>query len=150
MKSAVMIVGALVLSAGLVAGCGPQDTATEGAPQRVAGGELGTEREAGPFIVTMSIEEPLQVGDRNMVVFVAHDGMPVTDGNVVVDLSMPDMQMLGPDVTMTHLADGRYEGTANLSMGGPWQAIVRVSAHDETGEAAYHFDVPEGEGGMAH
>ncbi len=55
---------------------------------------------------------------------------------------MPTMQMVGPDVTLKPAGE-EYEGTANLSMGGAWQAKATVTAGGDTGTAVYNFDAPQ-------
>ena len=47
----------------------------------------------------------------------------------------------GPEITLNHTKDGIYEGEADLSMGGEWQAKVSVEQEGHPGEAVYDFVV---------
>jgi hypothetical protein len=108
----------------------------------VAGAALGTPQPAGPFEVVLSTENTAKVGDTRFEAKVTRDGQPVTDATVNLSLSMPTMQMVGPDV-MLKPAGEEYEGTANLSMGGQWQAKTTVTAGGDTGTAIYSFDASQ-------
>lgn len=139
-----LLLGALALT-GPLAGCRgrtePAATPPPGAPP-VAGASIGTPQPAGPFEVTLSTETPPKMGDTRFEATVTRNGQPVTDATVNLDLSMPSMQMAGPDVTLKPSGND-YEGTANLSMGGEWQAKTTVSAGGETGTAIYNFNASQ-------
>jgi nitrogen fixation protein FixH len=139
---ALLFIGAFALAWGL-AGCRgqtgqPAATPPSGAPPAVAGAALGTEQAAGPFQVTLSTAATPKVGETSFQVKVARDGQPVNGATVAMSLSMPSMQMAGPEVTLQP-AGSRYEGTANLTMAGEWEAKTTVTAGGETGAAAYRF-----------
>ncbi len=133
----------------LVAGCGaPPETATPPgggssgpaqAGRPVAGAALGSEEAAGPFRVTLTTEpaEP-KVGTATLKAAVTREGKPVKDATVRVSLSMPTMSMGGPEVTLEPAGSG-YQGTADLSMGGDFEAKVTVTAGGDTGTTTYHF-----------
>lgn len=141
-----LLFGALALTWAL-AGCRPGTEQTTAPPPAgtgaaVAGAALGTEQTAGPFMVTLSTENPPKAGETQFEATVTRNGQPVTDATVNVNLSMPSMQMAGPEVTLKPAGD-HYEGTANLSMGGDWQAKTTVSAGGETGTAIYDFNASQ-------
>jgi nitrogen fixation protein FixH len=129
----------------LVAGCRPgaEQTTTSppggGAPA-VAGAALGTEQAAGPFQVTLSTDPAApKVGETRFQAKVSRSGQPVSGATVRVSLSMPSMNMAGPEVTLKPAGAGEYEGTANLGMAGDWQAKTTVSAGADTGAAIYQL-----------
>jgi nitrogen fixation protein FixH len=65
---------------------------------------------------------------------------PVTDAKVELSLSMPTMEMGGPTIPLQHRSNGIYEGDADLSMGGEWQARLTIQGPDgQTGLASYQF-----------
>jgi hypothetical protein len=141
-----LLFGALALTWAL-AGCRPgtEQTAAplpSGTGAAVAGAALGTEQAAGPFKVTLSTENPPKMGEARFQAKVTRNGQPVSDATVALSLSMPSMQMAGLDVTLKPGGDD-YEGTANLSMGGDWQAKTTVTAGAETGTAIYNFNVSQ-------
>lgn len=133
-----------------MAGCGgdegpttPSPASPAPAPVAASGAALGGEEAAGPFQVTLTTEpaEP-KVGDTLFRARVTRDGSPVTGADITLGLSMPSMNMGGPEATLKASASGgpgTYEGTANLSMGGEYQANVAVGAGGETGSATYTF-----------
>ena len=144
-----LVLGALLLVWPL-AGCGGNnqapsvppagtDTGPGGAPAASAAA-LGTEQTAGPFQVTLATEptEP-KAGETRFEATVSRNGEPVTNATVNLELSMPSMKMMGPEVTLDHTEGGEYAGTAKLTMGGEWQAKTAVSAGGETGTAVYEF-----------
>jgi hypothetical protein len=135
------LLGALALGWAL-AGCRPSgnQTATPGGstPAATAAAPLGSEQAAGPFQVKLSTPATPKAGDTRFQASVTRNGQPVSDATVSVSLSMPSMQMAGPDVTLKPTGS-QYEGTANLSMAGEWQAKTTVSADGESGSAVYQF-----------
>ncbi len=105
-----------------------------------AGAALGTAQAAGPFQITLTTDPAAPTeGDTRFIAAVTRDGKPVKDAEVKAALSMPTMNMGGPNVELDHKDDGRYQGEADLSMGGAWQAVVTVSDEGETGTATYAF-----------
>lgn len=159
-----LLLGASTL-AGILAGCNPQDqqanapagtapaetaptasgnqVATTGAAPTTAGGALGTSQAAGPFTVVLNTaKNPPEVGEARFTADVTRDGQPVNAATVTLKLSMPSMNMGGPEVTLTPV-EGHYGGVADLSMAGEWQADVVVTSGNDTGTATYVFTVPE-------
>ena len=49
------------------------------------------------------------------------------------------MNMGGPSVDLEHTSGGTYEGTADLGMGGDWQATLTVTADPDTPTYKYKF-----------
>ena len=158
------LLGVLLLAGGLM-GCSPQAeqasapaetapaetapattgtaSATTGATPATAGAALGTSQAAGPFTVVLNTaRNPPEVGEARFTADVTRDGQPVNAATVTLKLSMPSMNMGGPEVTLTPV-EGHYGGVADLSMGGEWQADVVVTSGNDTGTATYVFTVPE-------
>ena len=146
-----LTVGALSLTWAL-AGCGGSDQSTTPPPAppapaapsaAVTGAALGTEAAAGPFQVALTTEPAApKVGDTRFHSRVTKDGQPVKDATVTVSLSMPSMNMGGPETTLTPAGD-HFEGTANLGMGGEYQAKTTVTAGGDTGTAVYRFSASQ-------
>jgi len=72
-----------------------------------------------------------RLGENAFEVVVMEGGKPVADADVSLELfmaAMPSMNMpeMRSNVPLTNTGDGRYRGTANLSMGGAWDANVMV------------------------
>lgn len=133
-------------------GCGDakQDTAppttepatSAGAPEAPKGASLGTERANEHFAITLTAKPAeLKVGMAEFSARVLHHGQPTEAATVKVSLSMPSMNMGGPEITLKHTSNGVYEGEADLSMGGDWQAKVSVEQEGHPGEATYDFVV---------
>ncbi len=150
-----LLVGALALTS-VLAGCGnnTEPVATTEAPpmsgnmDNIAtanaatptGAAPGTPAMAGPFEVTLSLDAPEpKVGDTPFKVTVTRNGKPVEDATVKLALTMPQMNMGGPNATLAHTQGGVYAGTANLGMGGAYSTVVEVSAGADKGEATYDF-----------
>jgi hypothetical protein len=130
------------------AGCGgpqapPPPSVDTGAPASAAA-PAGAEQAAGPFRITLSTHpaDP-KVGEAHLVAKVARGGEPVTDATVEISLSMPSMKMVGPEVTLNHTDGGSYEGTANLSMAGDWEAKTTVTVGGESGTAVHTFSAAQ-------
>jgi YtkA-like len=142
-----LFLGTLALTWGLVGCRGGQEETT--APPPPAGGPaaaeaaLGTAQAAGPFQVTLSTDPTRsKVGETRFRAEVRRDGQPVTDATVNLNLSMTSMTMVGPEVVLKPTGD-HYEGTANVSMAGEWEAKTTVSAGGDTGTAVYPFSVSQ-------
>lgn len=76
-------------------------------------------------VVALELDTP-RVGHNPFAVTVAYqDGGPITDLTVTV---VPDMPSMGHgssgNVDPTHVGDGRYEGSANLTMPGEWRIVL--------------------------
>ncbi|HXG24514.1 MAG TPA: FixH family protein [Chthonomonadales bacterium] len=105
------------------------------------GATLGTEQAAGPFQVTLSTEPAApKVGDTHFELRISRGGQPVTDATVQLSLSMPSMNMAGPEATLESGGE-HYHTTAKLGMAGEWEARVTVTADGESGTATYRFSV---------
>ena len=82
--------------------------------------------------------DPPQSGSNTIEVSVKQpDGVPVTDATVTAVFSMPampsmNMPAMRSDAPLTHVGDGNYRGTGELSMGGTWNVNVTVSRGTET------------------
>jgi membrane fusion protein, copper/silver efflux system len=82
--------------------------------------------------------DPLQSGSNTIEVSVKQpDGVPVTDATVTAVFLMPampamNMPAMRSDAPLTHVGNGTYRGTGQLSMGGTWNVNVTVSRGAET------------------
>ena len=116
--------------------------ATGASPNVSKGVALGTEKANEHFAISLTAEPAeLKVGKAKFIAKVLHHGQPTQGATVRVSLSMPTMNMGGPEITLNHTKDGIYEGEADLSMGGEWQAKVSVEQEGHPGEAVYDFVV---------
>jgi hypothetical protein len=89
-------------------------------------------KKAGDFDVVVTIDKnPPVTGDNGVTVTVKDaNGKLVKDAKVVVDYSMPAMPGMP---AMNYKADAvqkgdSYVATMNLSMAGPWNIMVKISA----------------------
>lgn len=92
----------------------------------------GTTTGAGMEIGFRSDVEPPRSGDNTFEVTVTKDGTPVGDAVVTATFSMPAMPSMNmPEMrttaTLVPNGDGRYHGSARLSMAGTWSVRVTVS-----------------------
>lgn len=144
MKARILFV--LVLSAtvaNLLVGCGSKEETI--APPSATGNKsaaLGSKQASEHFTITLSTEpqEP-KVGKAKFVAAVTHHGQPTEKAAIKLSLSMPSMNMGGMEVVLKHVDGGKYEGEADLSMGGDWQAKIIAEQEGHTGEGAYSFVV---------
>jgi nitrogen fixation protein FixH len=72
-----------------------------------------------------------RLGENAFEVMVMQGSTPVADADVSLELfmaAMPSMNMpeMRTNVPLTNAGGGRYRGTANVSMGGAWDANVMV------------------------
>jgi nitrogen fixation protein FixH len=139
-----LAIAAVALTSMLV-GCGGGSNQTTPSPSQTGSGTaatgtaLGTAAAAGPFQVTLTTAPAApKVGDTRFQAQVTRDGQPVKDATVTVSLSMPSMNMGGPETTLKPTGD-RYEGTANLGMGGEYQTKTTVTAGSDMGTAVFQF-----------
>ena len=87
----------------------------------------------GMRIEFRSEPDPPRPGDNTYQVTVRQpDGAPVTDATVTTLFSMPampsmNMPAMRSDAPLTHVGNGTYRGTGQLSMGGTWNVAVSVA-----------------------
>jgi hypothetical protein len=72
-----------------------------------------------------------RLGENAFEVVVMEGGRPVADADVSLELfmaAMPSMNMpeMRANVPLTNAGEGRYRGTAKVSMGGAWDANMMV------------------------
>jgi YtkA-like len=96
----------------------------------------GTTTGAGMEIQFRSEADPPASGDNTFEVIVAKDGVRVDDAQVNAALSMPAMPSMNmPEMhtsaTLEPAGDGRYRGTARLSMPGTWNVRVTVTRNGQ-------------------
>lgn len=101
-------------------------------------------KKAGEFDVVVKIDKnPPVAGDNGVFVSVKDAaGKAVKDARVVVDYSMPGMPGMPP---MSYKADATpkgdaYAATMNLSMAGPWNIVVKISAGGKSGSLKFTID----------
>ena len=101
-------------------------------------------KKAGEFNVVVTIDKnPPVTGDNGVTVAVKDaGGKVVKDAKVIVDYSMPAMPGMPP---MNYKADAVakgdvYKATMNLSMAGPWNIAVKVSAGGKSGSMKFTID----------
>jgi len=117
-----------VLLAG--AACGP---GSGGGTEGPAGAATTVSTGQGMNVEFRSDPNPPQSGDNIYQVTVKQaDGTPVTDATVTATFSMPampamNMPAMRADASLTHVGNGTYRGTGQLSMGGTWNVEVSVS-----------------------
>lgn len=144
-----LAIGAIALT-GMLVGCGGGTSQSPTSPAQTGSGAtatgttstgsaLGTAAAAGPFQVTLTTDPAApKVGDTRFQAQVTKDGQPVKDATVTISLSMPSMNMGGPETTFKPTGE-QYEGAANLGMGGEYQAKTTVTAGGDTGTAVFQF-----------
>ena len=101
-------------------------------------------KKAGEFDVIVTIDKnPPVTGDNNVTVSVKDaGGKVVKDAKVIVDYSMPAMPGMPP---MNYKADAllkgeEYKAVMNLSMAGPWNIAVKISAGGKSGSMKFTID----------
>jgi len=101
-------------------------------------------KKAGDFDVVVTIDKnPPVTGDNNVTISVKDaGGKVVKDAKVVVDYSMPAMPGMPP---MNYKADAvqkgdEYKAVMNLSMAGPWNIVVKISAGGKSGNMKFTVD----------
>jgi hypothetical protein len=101
-------------------------------------------KKAGDFDVVVSIDKnPPVTGDNGVAIAIKDaGGKTVKDAKVVIDYSMPAMPGMPP---MNYKADAllkgdMYAATMNLSMAGPWNITVKISAGNKTGSMKFTVD----------
>jgi hypothetical protein len=127
MKKLVLVVMAVLLSAGVV-----------------FARDYEVKKKAGEFDVVVTIDKnPPVTGDNGVTVSVKDaSGKAVAGAKVVVDYSMPAMPGMP---AMNYKADAvqkgdEYKAVMNLSMAGPWNIVVKISAGGKSGNMKFTVD----------
>jgi hypothetical protein len=101
-------------------------------------------KKAGEFDVVVTIDKnPPVTGDNGVTVSVKDaGGKVVKDAKVIVDYSMPAMPGMP---AMNYKADAVQKGdvyaaTMNLSMAGPWNVAIKISAGGKNGSLKFTVD----------
>jgi len=101
-------------------------------------------KKAGEFNVVVTIDKnPPVTGDNGVTVAVKDaSGKVVKDAKVIVDYSMPAMPgMPAMNYKADAVAKGDvYKATMNLSMAGPWNILVKISAGGKSGSMKFTID----------
>lgn len=130
-------------------GCGNHQDQTHSGDRRAnadaskkPGGSLGVEQKTEHFGIALTAQPAdLKVGAATFKATIRYHGEPTRAAKVTVILSMPEMDMGGPTITLKHEEQGVYSARADLSMGGNWRALVKVEEEGHTGEATFDFTV---------
>ncbi len=76
---------------------------------------------------------------------IASSGKPVTDADISLDLTMPEMFMGINRPVMKHVKDGTYEGKGVIPVcrhgGKIWKADITISRNGEAATISYVFEV---------
>jgi hypothetical protein len=106
--------------------------------------DFEVKKKAGEFDVVVTIDKnPPVTGDNNVTVAIKDAaGKVVKDAKVVVDYSMPAMPGMAP---MNYKADAVakgdvYNAVMNLSMAGPWNIAVKITAGGKSGNMKFTVD----------
>jgi len=106
--------------------------------------EYEVKKKAGEFDVVVTIDKnPPVTGDNGVTVSVKDaSGKAVAGAKVVVEYSMPGMPGMPP---MNYRTDAVQKGdvyaaTMNLSMAGPWNITVKISAGGKNGSMKFTVD----------
>lgn len=106
--------------------------------------DFEVKKKAGEFEVVVTIDKnPPVTGDNGVTVSVRDaSGKAVAGAKVVVEYSMPGMPGMPP---MNYKADAVQKGdvyaaTMNLSMAGPWNITVKISAGGKSGNMKFTID----------
>jgi len=101
-------------------------------------------KKAGDFDVVVTIDKNPPVTGDNVVTVSVKDagGKAVQGAKVVVDYSMPAMPGMP---AMNYKADAvqkgdEYKAVMNLSMAGPWNVTVKISAGGKNGSLKFTVD----------
>jgi len=101
-------------------------------------------KKAGEFDVVVTIDKnPPVTGDNNVTISIKDaGGKVVKDAKVVVDYSMPAMPGMP---AMNYKADAvqkgdEYKAVMNLSMAGPWNVSIKISAGGKSGSMKFTVD----------
>jgi YtkA-like len=102
-------------------------------------------KKAGDYSVLIKMDKnPPSVGMNNVEIAVNDKGgKPVRDAKIVVEYGMPAMQgMPAMNYRTDAKPDGdKYNGSLNISMGGPWFVNVRITTAGKTVSTKYTLDV---------
>ena len=130
---------AAILAVSVIA-CNKQQQTSDASAQPTVN-ELGTQKDAGPYkVLLMTPVSDLKAGNAPFMAHVTKDGKDVTDASVMLDLSMPSMNMDGPHVDLKHTQGNAYEGQGEV-MSSPYVAKVNVTGKAGKGAAEFSFAV---------
>lgn len=106
--------------------------------------DFEVKKKAGAFDVVVTIDKnPPVTGDNGVTVEVKDAaGKAVKDAKVVVDYSMPAMPGMAPMNYKTDavLKGDVYKAVMNLSMAGPWNIAVKITAGGKSGSMKFTID----------
>jgi nitrogen fixation protein FixH len=119
----------LACAASSCTGGNTQETTTTPAPAAAPASQASAQ---GVTVQFTSEPNPPVSGSNQIEVMVMENGTPVTDAIVEAVFSMPampsmNMPAMRSAAPLTHAGDGRYRGTAELSMSGTWNVTVTAA-----------------------
>ena len=102
-------------------------------PTPVPAQRISGTAQSGILAATLTIN-PAAVGQAQLSVVVKQRGVAVTNGQVRIELSVPDQPSLGNTFVETTPAAGGYTGKGDLVQIGQWHAAVLIRTRDDPSE----------------
>lgn len=107
---------------------------------------LGMWHPAGGFevqLTTLPTATTANAGENRFRLLLTREGYPVTDAEVSVNFTMPQMSRMGSAEAFARLTaqNGGFEGDAKLPHAGDWRAVITIKHDGKTGRATYEFPV---------
>jgi len=102
-------------------------------------------KKAGDLMVSLKIA-PYPPQGRNPttldVTVIDSAGLPVTDAQVRLNLTMPAMPMPPNQPTAQPTGDGHYSASTRMGMRGEWQIAVQITRNGQQQKADFFAEVP--------
>lgn len=100
---------------------------------------LGEKQVAEKIAATLTTDpKTLKVGEAKFVATVTLAGKPYQNATLILDLTMPAMNMGGPRILLSHTKNGVYEGLGSMPMAGDYLGILRVKDEKDK-ETSFEF-----------
>jgi len=121
----------------IAAGCGGGSSAPAAGDGARTAGQAVTSTANGITTAFRSEPDPPQPGDNSFEVTVTQqDGAPITDATVTAAFVMPAMPAMNmpemrSNAPLTHVSQGTYRGTGQISMAGTWNVTITVARGNE-------------------
>lgn len=102
-------------------------------------------KKAGDYSIQIRMDKNPPVTGQNKIGIGIKDatGKDVTDATVAVDYGMPAMPGM-PAMnykTKTEMKGGRYMGTLDFSMSGPWFVTIKITRDGKTTSVKFNVDI---------
>lgn len=123
-------VAALIAAVAISVGCGDGNEQPASESAAVASSPAGS-GQTGIDITLRTTPDSVRMGENTFEVMVMQDGKPVTDATVSTEFymaAMPSMNMpeMRTKADLTHVDNGMYRGTGQVTMAGNWDVTVMV------------------------